>query len=600
MIRFILTASLIGILFAAPLLADTTWVNMGAVSGTWTTAGSPYMIYQGDVSIISSQTLTIEAGVSVEFTGHYLFQVNGLLKVFGTSASPVTFTCDTTTNPSRWGGIRFTQCHDSTLLEYCILENGNATGQAPEYQGGGLFFNDASPVVRNCTIRFNMGQFGGGVAFNNNSQPSLVDCEFYENYAEYGGAAFSQGSNPVFQSCTFADNRAGHTGGVLQCQYGAPEFEECSFQNNIAQEGGVVSCQTSSPVFTDCNFFENMCNNNGGVVRCINNSLPEFTGCRFVGNTAMGPASNGGAMYFLQNSDATFTECEIIANSAGFGGALYASNASPEFEQCVFIANTAETNGGAVYVNLAGPDFTRCTFFNNYADSVGGQMFLSDYSGTLNTCILADAGNGGGLYLRNSTYSVIRYNDIFGNTGGDLIFYQGNHIHGPAGLGFLTQTNANGDPCDPLMNIMMDPIFVNPAGNNLYLQASSPCIDAGDPALPHDPNGSVADMGAYYYGQSPVVGTPVATTPDHFRLSPCYPNPFNSMTVIPFDLPSPEFVNLAVYNVLGQKVATLIDGSMPSGSYRAAWDAAFAPSGTYFVRFQSGGQGAVQEVILLK
>jgi len=600
MIRLILIVSIIGILSAAPLLADTTWVNMGAVSGTWTTAGSPYMIYQGDVSIIGSQTLTIQAGVSVEFTGHYLFHVNGLLKAFGTSASPVTFTCDTTTNPDRWGGIRFTQCHDSTLLEYCIVENGNATGEVPEYQGGGMYFNAASPMIRNCTFRNGMGQFGGGVAFNNNSEPTLEDCEFYENYAEYGGAIFSQGSNPHLQDCSFTDNRAENNGGVMQCQYGVPEFQDCTFQNNIAREGGVLSCQTSSPEFTDCNFFENMCNNNGGVMRCVNSSLPQFTRCRFVGNTAMGPASSGGAMYFLQNSDAGFSECDIIANSADFGGALYASNASPTFERCVFVANNAGTNGGAVYANLAGPDFIRCTFFNNYADSVGGQMSLSDFSGTLNTCILADAGNGGGLYLRNSTYSVIRYNDIFGNTGGDLIFYQGNHIHGPAGLGFLTQTNANGDPCDPLMNIMMDPVFVNPAGNNLYLQESSPCIDAGDPALPHDPNSSVADMGAYYYGQSAVIGVPAASAPEHFGLSPCYPNPFNSVTVIPFDLQSPGLVTLAVYDVLGQKVATLVNRPMSQGSYRAIWDAGLAPSGTYFVRFQSGGHSETRRSILLK
>jgi predicted outer membrane repeat protein len=600
MIRLLLIVVFVGILSVAPLFADTTWVNMGGVSGTWTPESSPYMIYQGDVSIISSQTLNIEAGVTVQFTGHYMFHVNGLLRALGTSSNPVLFTCDTTSNPDRWGGIRFTQCHDSTLLEYCIVENGNAQGMTPENQGGGIYCNNASLTIRHCTVRHNQAQLGGGIAFGNSSTPELITCEFRENYATYGGCVFSQSSSPSFRDCYFADSRAENTGGVLQCQYGVPAFQDCIFQNSNAREGGAIYCQSCSPVFTSCNFLENSSNTSGGVAKCVLQSSPEFTGCRFVANAATGSASNGGALYFLQNSNASFSECDIIANSAEFGGAVYVSSSDPSFEHCIFVGNSAGTDGGAVYVNLASPDFLQCTFFRNYAEDVGGQLYLVDYNGTLNTCIVANGSGGGGLYLRNSTYSVIRYNDIFGNDDGDLEFYQGNHIHGPSGLGFLTQTNANGDPCDPLQNIMMDPVFVNPSANNIFLQATSPCIDAGDPALPHDPNGSVADMGAYYYGQTPVASPSVASTPEAFRLLPCYPNPFNAVTVIPFELSSPGKVTLTVYDVLGRKVATLAARPMASGSYRIRWDAVNKPSGIYFVRLMIDEYEDVGKVILQK
>ena len=50
-------------------------------------------------------------------------------------------------------------------------------------------------------------------------------------------------------------------------------------------------------------------------------------------------------------------------------------------------------------------------------------------------------------------------------------------------------------------NIDSDPLFVDAANGDYYLQPASPCIDAGDPTSPFDPDGTIADMGAYYYHQ---------------------------------------------------------------------------------------------------
>lgn len=51
-------------------------------------------------------------------------------------------------------------------------------------------------------------------------------------------------------------------------------------------------------------------------------------------------------------------------------------------------------------------------------------------------------------------------------------------------------------------NINADPLYVDPVNSNLHLQSDSPCIDAGDPNSPLDPDGTLADMGAYYYDQT--------------------------------------------------------------------------------------------------
>ena len=61
--------------------------------------------------------------------------------------------------------------------------------------------------------------------------------------------------------------------------------------------------------------------------------------------------------------------------------------------------------------------------------------------------------------------------------------------------------------------------------------------------------------------------------PQEIALGANYPNPFNPSTLIPYQLPAPSPVRLAVFNILGQRVATLVDGAQEAGAYRAHWDA---------------------------
>ena len=77
----------------------------------------------------------------------------------------------------------------------------------------------------------------------------------------------------------------------------------------------------------------------------------------------------------------------------------------------------------------------------------------------------------------------------------DTIFVQ----EMPAGFGNLVTQNINGDPCDQHNNIFMDPVFEDAANDNYQITMYSPCINAGDPNLPYDPDNSISDIGAYYY-----------------------------------------------------------------------------------------------------
>jgi hypothetical protein len=88
--------------------------------------------------------------------------------------------------------------------------------------------------------------------------------------------------------------------------------------------------------------------------------------------------------------------------------------------------------------------------------------------------------------------------------------------------------------------------------------------------------------------------------PAEIELSPAYPNPFNPITTIGFSLPEPGPVNLAVYDVTGEKVATLIDGEISAGRHEITFDGIGLASGLYFYRIQTGNFAKTGKMLLMK
>ena len=99
----------------------------------------------------------------------------------------------------------------------------------------------------------------------------------------------------------------------------------------------------------------------------------------------------------------------------------------------------------------------------------------------------------------------------------------------------------------------------------------------------------------------PAMGiTAAGGAPEAFALHQNYPNPFNPSTTIAFTLGKGGMTSLAVYNVLGQKVATLFDGYAAAGTHDVTFDAHALASGVYFYRLESGSLASVKKMMLLK
>jgi predicted GH43/DUF377 family glycosyl hydrolase len=88
--------------------------------------------------------------------------------------------------------------------------------------------------------------------------------------------------------------------------------------------------------------------------------------------------------------------------------------------------------------------------------------------------------------------------------------------------------------------------------------------------------------------------------PCKFRLMQNFPNPFNPVTIINYQLPMTSDVDLSIYNLLGQKVATLVNERRQAGYHQAEWDASGYASGIYYYRIEAGDFQDVKKMIMIK
>ena len=91
-----------------------------------------------------------------------------------------------------------------------------------------------------------------------------------------------------------------------------------------------------------------------------------------------------------------------------------------------------------------------------------------------------------------------------------------------------------------------------------------------------------------------------SSLPATIELGQNYPNPFNPTTVISYQLPVMSKVSISVYDILGRKVAMLVDEVKNAGSHKISWNASPVPSGVYVYELRAGGKTYSKKMILLK
>jgi len=143
--------------------------------------------------------------------------------------------------------------------------------------------------------------------------------------------------------------------------------------------------------------------------------------------------------------------------------------------------------------------------------------------------------------------------------------------------------------------------FLRPATGSAVIDAG---VDIGFPFI-----GDAPDLGAIEFDPAMSIAHARQITPDKITLSDNYPNPFNPQTTFRYTLSEPGYVDIAIYNFLGQKICTLARHNMAAGTYNISWNGTnaqdeFVASGIYFYRLTvltgSGRQMLQKKMILLK
>jgi len=119
-----------------------------------------------------------------------------------------------------------------------------------------------------------------------------------------------------------------------------------------------------------------------------------------------------------------------------------------------------------------------------------------------------------------------------------------------------------------------------------------------------DQNSNTYYRGLVFYNEAgvtiPVNNEQTYYQPTEFTLSQNYPNPFNPSTTIAYSVASEGIVELRVYSMLGEEVATLVNEVKQAGSFTTDFDASHLPSGVYFYKLQSGDFVTSKKMILMK
>ena len=349
-------------------------------------------------------------------------------------------------------------------------------------------------------------------------------------------------SNTAIIGFTIRNGRGWFGGGIYS------NYSDLIISNNIITEnisdavGGGICCQHGSPVIRNNVICQNTAHFGGGIESYYSNAI-------------------------------TISSNFVSGNSAVRGGGIYTSNlgSGSAISNNLFIGNTASQYGGGVAFFGISCSVINNTFSENIAVN-GGAMYCH-YSDVdiINTIFWADSAQSANpeIYIDENSSASITFCDIQGGWDGEG-------------------------------NIDADPLFRDSENSDFYLQPGSPCIDAGDPNSPDDPDSTIADIGALYFDQMVNIDDIVSNLPKYFNLSQNYPNPFNASTVLSYDLPKRSAVAIDIYDILGRKVARLFEGVSPAGSHSVIWHADSFSSGVYFYKIQAEDYLETKKMVLLK
>ena len=568
--------------------ADSLVIHSG---GVMTGSYPAYMLNQ-KIYVSANDEVNIQAGSTISFDFSTAgFEVNGTFKTEGTETDSVYFTSPLQDSTGAYDGILFNAASgNSGMIQFTKIE----------YASYGVRCIDASPSISNsylfkCDIGIQLSSSNAvvmnskversyeyGILINLGSNPDIENNIIANNntqnaFAKNQVSIGLQGNNsPIIKNNEIYGNTSQVTGGISLWVSGSASFSNMVCEGNTIHDNsfGITLYSSSdgiiNAVVKDNEIYNNNLNPNvltSGSGINVNGSpfnTPVITGNYIHGNwwgitiqngstVQAGPNPNIGN---IENADTTDDGLNIIRDN------IQGSDVFDLYNNCTNDI-MAQNNDWGVYDSTLIEDHV----FHKVDDPAHGLVVYMPFSPALPVELVDFTANLDGNLVELKWTTGTETN----NKGFVVERKKGNEW--PV-IGFL---QGKGNSTEPVNYSFSD--HLNDAGIYCYRLRQI------------DFNGTSATSSVATVDYKPV---------NVFALEQNFPNPFNPSTIINYRLPTSGFVQLSIFNALGEKVGNPVKEFKPAGSYSIKFDGTSLASGIYIYRLETNGSSLVRKMLLLK
>ncbi|MFC1583122.1 DUF1565 domain-containing protein [Candidatus Neomarinimicrobiota bacterium] len=494
----------------------------------------------------------------------------------------------------RGGVIRFEWARGAGLKDIKI------TGGAGGW-GGGIYCRGTDIMLQNLIVAENSGYEGGGICLEASNNITLDNIQILSNTSqESGGGIFCSESFAVMDRLVIGWNSTGYDrygpGGGMNIEGSSPVISNSLIIYNTAATGGGLYCN-GSPALVNVTVTKNVARRYGGGVRASGYVNPVVVNSILWDNSP--DQIQLGNIYFdtvtvaFSNIEGGWQGSGNISENPLFVDTLNADFSLQAGSPCIDAGTPLFVLNSDTLVNLA-PD-----------EYIGDAPDIGAFEASFTSVYPGDTDNNGNV----DALDILPIGIHFGQIGSPRISggvmwnaYPSVIWLDPA----ATYADANGDGMVDEKDVIA--IGVNWGNTHPPVQASY-AVDPSDQLLLSKHRDAYSNLYQSLSGEGEATSSMRKllrtildlSVPRAFTLHQNYPNPFNPVTIIRFDLPVDQRVTLSIHNLLGQRVAILVDDqSYRAGEYNLEFDAINLSSGIYFYTLQTDQWIATRKMVILK
>ncbi len=570
-------------------LDSLVFYSGGVITGTF-----PSYELSNNIIISLNDEVDIEAGSVINCVQPTSgFEVNGIFNASGTETDSIKFSSDLQDSTGAYEGILFNASSGSTgIIQYAQIE----------YASYGVRCIDASPAIMNSHIfKCDRGlQLSGsdaiiqnniiersyeyGILINLDSSPLIEDNIIAYNNTQAASAKNQvsiglQGNNsPVIRNNEIYGGSGQVTGGISLWVNGTSNYSNMLCEGNIIHDNsfGITLYSTTSGIVNAVVRNNEIYNNTTNPNTLISGSGINVNGTPF--NTPV------------------ITKNSIYGNWWGItiqNGTTVQAGPDPNIGN-IENADTTDDGLNIIYNNIQGSDVF--DLYNNCTNDIMAQN--NDWGVYDSTLIedhvfhkVDDPAHGLVVFMPFSPALPVELINFTAGLNGNLVELNWETATETNNKGFELEKKCGDENDWAIIG------FVQGQGSStkpVHYSLTDKLVGVGEYSyrlrqVDFDGSSNISEILTVNYHPS-----------FSFTLDQNYPNPFNPSTYISYQSSEAGHVRISVYNMLGQKVAELVNGFQPAGNYKVRFDGVKLASGTYLYKLESNGKSAVRKMILLR